>query len=374
MLTRLYVNNFRCLVNFECRFGAKQLLLGPNGAGKSTVFDVLTLLRDFSALGEAAEGRFMGPTRTRWIDLRSQVFELDVTGNGGAYKFTLDINAEGPLSRPRVYRETLEFDGQPIFRFMGGEVHLFNDRYEDKVQYPFDPHRSALATMVERPENTKLSWFKRWLGGLLCISPDPRRMSAVAAREARHPDRDLANFAEWFRHHRQETGDHAYLADLREVIEGFSEMTLPEVGEGNREIRLKMMPKGPDMFLPPFAIGFRELSDGQRALIGLYAILHFAFRVDTTLCFDEPDNFIALREVQPWLDRVVEHVEDETSNTQVLIASHHPELLDHLALEVGISFDRPNGLLTRVRPFKDTLDKDTGLAPSELIARGWDRE
>ncbi len=373
MLTRLYVNNFRCLVNFECHFGAKQLLLGPNGAGKSTVFDVLALLRDFSALGEPADGRFVGPTRTRWIDLRSQVFELVVKGNGGIYKFRLEMDSWGSMSRPRVIGESVDFEGQPVFRFAGGEVHLFDDKHEDKVQYPFDWHRSALATIVERPDNTKLSWFKGWLSGLLCVSPDPRRMSAVASREARYPDRDLANFAEWFRHHRQETGDYAYLADLREVIEGFSEMALVEVGEGTREIRLRMTPtKGSERVVPGFPLGFGELSDGQRALIGLYAILHFAFRSGATLCFDEPDNYVALREIQPWLDRVIETVEDESSNTQVLIASHHPELLDRLAVEDGISLDRPDGLLTRVRRFRDP--SDTGLSPSNLIARGWDRE
>ena len=32
MLTRLYVDNFRCLVNFELKFNRMNLLLGENGA------------------------------------------------------------------------------------------------------------------------------------------------------------------------------------------------------------------------------------------------------------------------------------------------------------------------------------------------------
>jgi ATPase subunit of ABC transporter with duplicated ATPase domains len=372
MLTRLYVNNFRCFVNFECRFGSKQLLLGPNGVGKSSIFDVLSLLRDFSALGESAEGRFGGSSRTRWLNMDPQMFELDVTGNDGSYKYWLEVDSWGVESRPRVIREDMDFDGKPIFRSAGGEVHLFNDKHEKKVHYPFDWHRSALATITERQDNTKLSWFKRWLSGLLCISPDPRQMSAVASREARYPERDLANFAAWYRHHRQETGDYAYLDDLREVIPGFSGMSLSEVGEGRREIIVEMTSRASDKFGAAFKLAFRELSDGQRVLIGLYAALHFAFRSDTTLCFDEPDNFVALREVQPWLDQIIEKVEDESSNTQVLIASHHPELLDRLAVEDGISLDRPDGLLTRAQPFRDPAE--TGLTPSSLISRGWDRE
>ena len=44
MLKRLYVDNFRCLVDFELNFDSINLFLGDNGAGKSTIFDVLGLI------------------------------------------------------------------------------------------------------------------------------------------------------------------------------------------------------------------------------------------------------------------------------------------------------------------------------------------
>ena len=65
MLTRLYCDNYKCLVNFEFRPGATQLLMGRNGAGKSTVFEVLELIRDFAARGDTCEDRLVGQTRTR---------------------------------------------------------------------------------------------------------------------------------------------------------------------------------------------------------------------------------------------------------------------------------------------------------------------
>ena len=70
--------------------------------------------------------------------------------------------------------------------------------------YPNEAHDDYLATITERKDNTKLSWFKRWLGGLLFISPDPRRMSALAQRESAFPAIDLSNFADWYRHLRLE--------------------------------------------------------------------------------------------------------------------------------------------------------------------------
>ncbi len=373
MLTRVYVDNFRCMVNFDCRLGPQQLILGPNGAGKSTLFDVLTLLRDVCVRGDVPDDRFMGRSRTRWQDEKKQTFELDVSGNGGSYKMKLVLDAWGSPERPRIVLEAVKFSGQHIFRFEKGEVHLFNDRHEDKVQYPFDWHRSALATITERKDNTKLSWFKQWLGNLLLVSPDPRRMSGVAAHEVRSPDQYLANFADWYRHLRQETEDFEYMKDLSEVLEGFVTMRLEDAGERRREIKIRMAASdngGSGRQDTEYLLG--ELSEGQRVLIGLYAVLHFALKPGSTLCFDEPDNFIALREVQPWLAKVLDRTEDEEPVAQVLIASHHPELLNRMAFKGGLLLDRPGGRQVRAQSFSDP--SQTGLSAAELVARGWERE
>src|SRR5207244_1791746 len=109
--------------------------------------------------------------------------------------------------KPRVVKEEVFYSGKPIFRFTQGEVHLFNDRHEEKVKYPFDWYRSALATITERPENKKLTWFRNWLASLYIISPDPHQMSPVAEREAYAPASNLSNIASWYRHLRLESDD-----------------------------------------------------------------------------------------------------------------------------------------------------------------------
>src|SRR5260370_6746870 len=170
-----------------------------------------------------------------------------------------------------------------------GEVHLFNDRHEDKVQYPFDWHRSALATITERKDNTKLSWFKRWLGGLLCVNTDPRRMSALAEKETALPAADLSNFANWYRHLRLESDDRMLLDDLRAAVEGFVTMDLKDAGLGNRILKLTLSSEegqGGARRNDPY--GFDELSDGQRVLIGLDTVLHFALKPRSTHNFVEP--------------------------------------------------------------------------------------
>jgi hypothetical protein len=372
MLTRFFADNYKSFVKFECQLQSRQLILGPNGSAKTTLFDVLSLLRDFCIRGEPAvreppELSFLGRSRTRWHDEPIQTFELDVSGNGGLYKFRLKLDSWGNPQKPRTLLEEVTFSNKPIFRFEQGKVHLFNDRHEDKVQYQFDWHRSALATIDQRIDNTTLTWFKQWLGGLLVISPDPRQMlSGIADREEKNPDRHFAKFPNWLRHLVLETTreSYEYFNDLREAIDGFVSMRLEDAGESRREIRIAMASSDKQEYF------MGELSEGQRVLIALYAALHFGLTPGATVCFDEPDNFIALREIEPWLTRVLERTETDFG-AQVLIASHHPEMINRMAFKEGLFLDRPDGRNAIAKPFTDLAQ--TGLSASELVARGWER-
>lgn len=369
MLTRLYCTNYKCLVAFEFRPVATQLLMGRNGAGKSTVFEVLELLRDFAVRGEACEDRLAGKTRTRWQNLPEQRFEMDVSGSGGVYTYELIVDESGKPARPRIRKEQLAFDGRPLYLFENETVHLYNDSFQDKAQFPFTPRRSYLSEIEARPENTKLMWFKEWLDRLLCIQVDPKRMRADAVKEAVHPASDLSNFAEWYRHLRQENsaGTDELRTSLKGVIDGFHGLDLKGATSGVRELQVAVRTGGESQNKPEY-YDFDELSDGQRALVGLYTLLHCVLNDHATLCIDEPDNFVALAEIQPWLLRLIDRGQE--TGSQVLIASHHPEFLNQLATRNGVIVERQDASETRVRPFAPP--GDTTLTPAEIIARGWE--
>jgi AAA15 family ATPase/GTPase len=89
-----------------------------------------------------------------------------------------------------------------------------------------------------------------------------------------------------------------------------------------------------------------------------------------TVFIDEPDNFIALHEIQPWLLAAQEAVED--FNAQLILISHHPELLNLWAARRGVRFFRENNGHVRTERFQP--DPDGLLQPSELIARGLGNE
>jgi AAA15 family ATPase/GTPase len=71
---------------------------------------------------------------------------------------------------------------------------------------------------------------------------------------------------------------------------------------------------------------FNELSEGQRCLICLYTILHFVVVDGRTVIIDEPENFVSLREIQPWLKAASRLVSE--SDGQLILISHNSELID----------------------------------------------
>ena len=71
---------------------------------------------------------------------------------------------------------------------------------------------------------------------------------------------------------------------------------------------------------------------------------------DFSVCLDEPDNYVSLREIQPWLSAARDAVEDNES--QLWIISHNPEPIDFLAADHGVQFYRDSGGPVRVKKFE----------------------
>ena len=99
MLKRIYIDNFRCLVNFELDLDAINLFLGSNASGKSTVFEVLQKIQAFVSGDSKVEGIFKLADCTRWQTLQIQRFELEILGNGGCYTYQLGIDQQTKQSR-----------------------------------------------------------------------------------------------------------------------------------------------------------------------------------------------------------------------------------------------------------------------------------
>jgi predicted ATPase len=162
-----------------------------------------------------------------------------------------------------------------------------------------------------------------------------------------------------------------FFEDLEQSVAGFQQLRMPSDRGETRTMQLWLQ-HGPDdqegKSEAPYKFG--ELSDGQRAIVALYAIMRFIVREDATLCIDEPENYLALAEIQPWLLELEMMCQDE--DAQALLISHHPELIDLLALEKGLWFSRDNVGPVRTHPMD--VEEVGDVTVSDFVARGWVNE
>jgi len=152
---------------------------------------------------------------------------------------------------------------------------------------------------------------------------------------------------------------------LRERLPGFVSLSL--VSSGERKV-LKARFRFPGSRQEAQFL-LRDLSDGQRAIIALQTLLHCLPVTDAVLCVDEPENFLALPEIQPWLDAIYDQVEDE--RLQTLLVSHHPRLINMLANDAGFWVEQdPDAGVARISPIVRN-ESTEGLPVSQLVERGW---
>lgn len=370
MITRLYVDNFRCMVDFEYRPGSLQLLFGENGSGKSTVFEVLWTLRDFICRGREAGSAFPSTTLPAWGATGPQVFEIDLQSSYGVYRYRLEIGPGGALIGPIVRQEVLRFEDKELFIFDGTNARVFTDGNPVGLPFIQSQTRSGVGLMLDRPDMSHLSWFRRRMSQILLFHIDPIGMKDVSDAEEQGPDHTMANFPSWYRSLMQEFPERIGLLheSLDEVIDGFSWLKLVPIGEGSRILTIGFKRMVEESWESEFSLPFSSLSHGHKCLIALFSLLHFGTGPNTTVCIDEPDNFVALRELQPWLTAMCDRVEE--TKGQCLLISHHPEFIDLLAVRQGVRFEKaPSGIVTAAPV--EWSDGDV-IRPSEIVARGWE--
>lgn len=87
----------------------------------------------------------------------------------------------------------------------------------------------------------------------------------------------------------------AYFEAVAEVIDGFRFLKPLDAGTDVKSVQASIVIKGSArQFL------LEELSDGQRQLLWLY-LLRENLGPGDVLFLDEPDNYLSVREIQPWL-------------------------------------------------------------------------
>lgn len=374
MITHLYANNFRCLVAFDAKFDSFGVLCGPNGAGKSSVFDALRLLRNLGTgdgvLGGKGEMDVPRLEFTRWMKSTSQEFELSLSVDGHAFDYVLHLEQKADFEKPRIIHEKATCDGRALFErdfdanTMRAEVR-FHKADGNQTGFPLDWRQSALAAIQPRGSIGKLSLLQEEVARLLILRPNPRGMEPESKAEAKHPDLSMTNLISWYR---SLSLDQEWIDALRHALQDvwpdFRSFKLVDAGLNTKALQLRFEPVGCD----PILLFSDQLSDGERALIGLYMVrAALETGAAKTVLIDVPDNFVGLPELQPWVLAMRELLDEEH---QLILISHHPEILSNSGEANGRYLWRDNHTSpTRIGPLK----VPEGMTAGEAIARGWAR-
>ncbi len=367
MIDHLYIDNYRCFTNFEWKPGVLTLLLGDNGSGKSSLFDVIKTLQAFLTEPMKTETAFPSNTRTATGNRTEQTFELGILGNEGRYTYGLIIEHHEDNRRNRIKQEQLKYNDVLLYQFDGSEAHLFRDDGSAGSYFPIDWSKSLIESIPERKDNTRLTWFRKRLRHVHLFSPIPQDMRGISESEKAEPDCRLAHYVSWLRY-LFNTPEYAVRLKelLQPVLDGFEGMRLKDIGGSTKEL-VFTFDFGENGSKRPFDVPFNGLSDGQRCLTVLYTSLVLAENEECSLLWDEPDNYVSLREIQPWLTAVRDLVEEQ--GRQCILISHHPELINTLAAENGMRMYRGENGHARIKPFQWEAD---GISPAEIVARGWE--
>ena len=370
MFKRLYVDNYKCFVNFTLDIQELTLVAGNNGSGKTSVLDIMQALRELlSGRANIVDPRVFPPSSiTAWQSGNIQTYELDAELDGDDLRYRLEVEHEINPSRSRILKESLTTSkGERLFQFQVGEVRLYLDDHSEGPVYSADWSESALARVPSRHDNVRLTSFLDAVRSILVCGLYPASFQQETTRHDETLDRDARNFSAWYQHIQLEAPGQVerFRRAIAEVIDGLDQIRLQKTGLNTRALMIDFVGDG-----RRYELALNEISDGQRALIALYALIHFSAGRGYTLFLDEPEKYVALSEIQPWLMELDERCGNDIP--QALVCSHHPETINFLGAAHGVWLYRERAGMTKVCELSDSaLKNDSGLTLSEIVARGW---
>lgn len=373
MITRLRIQNYKCFEDLTVEFGRLNLLIGGNGSGKSTVLEVLDLLRQLLCEGEKVGTLFpsssLNYSKREFLGDRVQVLELELEAKDQSHRYEVRVEHHAESREVRIVGETYRLAEEVVFEYEQDSGHMAL-RNGSAFQYTSDGRRSPLEVIAHSNSDSRVHDFLVLLHGFYTHHLVPERMSSEAGEPASRLHMDGSNFASWYHSMEKLTiyGDvdsrfESYLNALRDAIPGFKNLYLSSVPKTERVLAFAEL-GGENRIMAYCSLD--DLSDGQRALLVLHAIRHFLVQRTMVIGIDEPDNYIALTEIQPWLD-AMNDASDETG-AQLIFTSHHPEMLNRWAMDYGILFERDELGMATCRRYVHS--PNSGISPAEAIARG----
>lgn len=355
MLQRLYVNNYRCLENFELSLKGlpSSLLVGENGVGKSTIAKVLDILqcigRGINRVGKLIEPKDFAHGRSE-VPIR---IEIEVVLGGRIFQYVLAFELPDGFRELRILEENLLMAGSPVYTRQQAQVTLLTESRQ--AQFLVDWHLVALPVIQEQSKTDPLFIFKTWLAQqLIILAPIPSTMTGHSSGETLEPQKNGANFSEWFsgllsrfpaayaecdRYHR------TVMPDIQDFLN-------EPIGKDARNMVVRFQANDTTL-----SVDFENLSDGEKCFFLCAVVLAANQYCGPFFCFwDEPDNYLSLSEVGHFVTSLRRSFKQ---SGQLVTTSHNEEAIRQFSNENTFILCRKSHLEpTLIRLLRDTPLKD----------------
>ncbi|MGK7943907.1 MAG: AAA family ATPase [Microcystaceae cyanobacterium] len=341
MIQRLYVNNFRCLENFELVLKEipSSLLIGKNGTGKSTISFVLEIFqsigRGINRIGELVQSKDFYQGRT---DLPMR-FEIEVILNNQLYKYVLALELPENFKKLRILEEQLLCEENLIYSRKEAQITLYDKLGETRSQFLVDWHLISLTIIQEYSEKDPIGIFKHWLAHIIILSPIPSLMTGNSYGETLQAKRDGSNLAEWFSGllNRYPAAYATIDQYLRQVIPDLKDIYNDSIGKDAKSMVVRFETNNANL-----SINFEDLSDGEKCFFLCAVVIAANEYYGPLFCFwDEPDNYLSLSEVQHFVTSLRRLFKNKG---QLLATSHNGEAILSFSYENTFFLDRKSHL------------------------------
>jgi hypothetical protein len=275
-------------------------------------------------------------------------FTIEVDIDLKAYLYSIAFELPEGFKELRVFDERLSANGALVFSRSVSQVELARPN-RDPAAFTVDWHFAALPIIQEASSADPLSIFKRWLSGMLLLSPMPDLSSGDSQGETLEPNPHVTNLGEWF------TGLLATSPAGYSTVENYLKQFLPDlkgilnpsVGPDARSLVVQFAVGGDTVPLP-----FKVLSAGEKCLLISALVVAAAEHNPPTFCFwDEPDNHLAISEVGPLILALRQVA---SGGNQLIVTSHNAEAIRRFSEENTFVFSRKSHLEpTTVKPLSD---------------------
>lgn len=354
VIRRLYVNNFRCLENFELKLAGQSsvLLIGRNGSGKTAVGLALEILQRIArgtnrvdALVQPRDfylGRADAPMR----------FEIELELKSKTYEYSIAFEFHKRSKELRVLEEKLLVGAEPVYTRAQAEVRLARKVWEhqdEEAHFSIAWHLVALSIIQEQSPLDPLFTFKQGLAHMLILRPIPALIGGESNQDTLEPGLQVADFGAWF------SGLLAFAPAayskiteyLRQVMPDLIDIKNPMIGKDHRSLVVQFANGQGGESIP-----FAELSDGEKCFMICAMALAANDAYGPLLCFwDEPDNYLALDEVGHFVLALRRAFQ---SGGQFIATSHNPEAIRAFSDENTLLLYRKSHLeATIVRPLSE---------------------